>query len=299
MLSKIKINDVHNSPLRYLSKVFHTGDEFNFTKGINIIVGENGSGKSTLIKLIKMYTTTGDNSEFNHWYICNNLFNCETEPYTMYDGVDVYCDYKLRLFNYQTITDMRLNKQEFDSFDNFGATYVGMSSSTGQSNLEALRLLFKKMFTQGTRLNFHKDEIKRYVNRNDKYISYIDYIKRHMIDCDENIFTILLDEVDANLDIKNINEIFTVLSYEKPDTQVIACVHNPLLLYKLSLCKNVNFIELTPNYVQTIVNQVNDIVPNFESGVNWTINLLSSDPGNNHARELIEWRYNSYKNEAH
>lgn len=44
-------------------------------------------------------------------------------------------------------------------------------------------------------------------------------------------------------------QIYNVLSFHKPQTQIIAIVHNPALIYKLSKLDCVNFIEMTEGYL--------------------------------------------------
>ena len=66
-------------------------------------------------------------------------------------------------------------------------------------------------------------------------------------------FTVLMDEPDRNLDINRIKEVYNILSQEKENTQIIAVVHNPVLIYRLSKSKNVNIIEMTEGYVEDVV----------------------------------------------
>lgn len=68
----------------------------------------------------------------------------------------------------------------------------------------------------------------------------------------------LKDEPDRNLDIDNIMQIYNVLSFHKPQTQIIAIVHNPALIYKLSKLDCVNFIETTEGYLKDITNFINE-----------------------------------------
>ena len=65
-------------------------------------------------------------------------------------------------------------------------------------------------------------------------------------------YTVLMDEPDRNLDIDNVMQIYNVLSFHKPQTQIIAIVHNPALIYKLSKLDCVNFIEMTEGYLNKI-----------------------------------------------
>ena len=62
MIEKIIIKDNKKSPLNYISslKAFSNGKEYNFKKGVNIIVGPNGCGKSTLLELASCYLWVHD-----------------------------------------------------------------------------------------------------------------------------------------------------------------------------------------------------------------------------------------------
>lgn len=60
----------------------------------------------------------------------------------------------------------------------------------------------------------------------------------------------IFKEPDRNLDIDNIMDLYKVLSFHKPQTQIIAVIHNPALIYKLSKLDHVNFIEMTKGYLK-------------------------------------------------
>lgn len=70
-------------------------------------------------------------------------------------------------------------------------------------------------------------------------------------------YTILMDEPDRNLDIDNIMDLYNVLSFHKPQTQIIAVIYNPALIYKLSKLDHVNFIEMTKGYLKKVVSFMN------------------------------------------
>jgi hypothetical protein len=47
------------------------------------------------------------------------------------------------------------------------------------------------------------------------------------------------------------------LSFEKPNTQIIASIHNPLLIYKLyKNVPNANWIQLSDNYIDKIMEEM-------------------------------------------
>lgn len=136
-----------------------------------------------------------------------------------------------------------------------------------ESKLYKLWALFlKKMFNdKNLDLRFPFDEFKkRYNNCNESWNKKIkdleEYYKRNTIKIEgEYQFTVLLDEPDRNLDIENINSIYNILSYKKPNVQIIAIIHNPILIYKLSKHKDINFIELKRGYINKIQNIIETI----------------------------------------
>ena len=84
--------------------------------------------------------------------------------------------------------------------------------------------------------------------------------KEAVSDGEADEWTILMDEPDRNLSIDNIKEIQGILSYRKPQTQLIAIVHNPLIIYTLSKKKGINIIEMSEGYVDKVVKTVKDII---------------------------------------
>lgn len=90
--------------------------------------------------------------------------------------------------------------------------------------------------------------------------SLLTYFKNNRVEIIENDFeyTILMDEPDRNLDIKNIMQVYNILSFHKPQTQIIAVVHNPALIYKLSKLDCVHFVEMTKGYLKKVIDFVNN-----------------------------------------
>lgn len=252
MVTKIKINDNSNAPLNYLADVpnFANGSEFAFKPGVNIIVGRNGSGKSTLLKLIKKYMLV-DFQESDAKQT-SELFDMSGK---LLDGVSVYGDYKIKTYSMVHQDELNSGKGNdyiLSSTETFGTAYWHMHSSTGEGMLISLSSLFKEVFVDKKDSSFPKIDNKEYesymLEHTDKGIS-------------NNEVTILLDEPDRNLDIDNIDEIKGILSYHKENVQIIATIHNPLLISILSANSDVNIIEMTEGYVS----QINSIIQTIQS----------------------------------
>ena len=256
MVSSVYINDNTKSPLHYISKLkqFNNGIEYVFKPGVNIIVGENGSGKSTLLNLIKAYLMVGHiecergmfNSNINH--IVSGMDR------KVYTGVDVYADYDKNTFRFSHPGEIDGEEALKKSTEDFVLMFEQKHASTGQAINMALYSLFNYMFSNKAKLKFdYKEQFE------ETYPDYIKYCDEHRFENLPNEYTILMDEPDRNLSINKIEELKGILSYHKEQTQIIAIIHNPLLIYYLAKRTDVNFIEMTNNYVNKVINFVDNM----------------------------------------
>lgn len=256
MVTKVVINNNEDTPIEYLSglRAFKNGKTYEFKPGVNIIVGKNGCGKTTLMNLIKKYLLV-DYSECSagEWN-CNINDICFGlgENKHMYGGADVYADYQRNTFRFCHAGERKENDEIFADMHSTNEFFGQKWASTGQGVLQSLSSLFARMFGDGARLTFD------YLQLGDNYPQYMKYIHDHIIEGDE--WTILMDEPDRNLDIENIGQIRGILNVHKPHTQIIAVVHNPLLICALSKNPEVNFIEMTRGYVNKVKKLVKELV---------------------------------------
>lgn len=255
MITKVVIRDVERSPLHYLSDVsgLPAGKTIEFKPGPNVIVGRNGSGKTTLLKLIERYLLVGT-QECEPRKIRELFDNFRDIPF--FDGIDVYGDYRYNVFRMAHSHEMTEGEDWLKSVENFGATFQQKHASTGEGVNIAFGLLLRKIFSPEVSLKFPIED--RYL-KHEEYAPYIEYVKSHRVDCEKEI-TILVDEPDRNLDIENAESILNILSFHKEQTQMIAVVHNPLLICSLSKCPDVNIIELTDGYVESVRKKVHKLV---------------------------------------
>lgn len=261
MITELNIKDINNSTLNYLPDVelFQHKTNFKFKPGINIIVGKNGCGKSTLLKLIADYTLCKNSihSDFNilgefkavHY---SYLFNDNNE---LKDGVEVKCDYLGKVFRYLNKADLD-NNNVLNSIENLAIKFS--KGSAGENILQSMKIFFKTVFSTKD-WEFPINSIKQSLEKcNDlwknRLNNLLQYYKNNQIDIlpNEYEYTLLIDEPDRNLDIDNIKDIYNILSYPKKHSQLIAVIHNPILINKLSKLDYINFIELTDNYIKHI-----------------------------------------------
>lgn len=266
MLEKVTIRDIQRAPLKYLSyaslSAFENGKEYMFDRGLNVIVGPNGSGKTTLLKLISTYT------------LCESAFMSTIPPilkldrmlyddkgigegYVMKDGVDVIHDYKTKVFNLIHPKDLPQGTISDDM--NMTKLYISTTNiSTGEGVLQSFGYLVDLMNTTKNP-SFPIEDLKMEIRARDgiwrdKLEDLLRYYERNAIGNYSGQYTVLLDEPDRNLDIMNIKSIYDILMYDREDLQLIAVVHNPILIYKLlkQRARRINWVELVPGYVNEV-----------------------------------------------
>lgn len=253
MVEKVIIKDNTSTPLNYLPDLlnFKNGKSYEFKEGVNIIVGENGCGKTTLLKLIERYLMVKysdcNKGQFNS--NINRLFMGFREK-SFLDGADVYADYERNTFRLSHANE-KMQREALNTFEEFGTACQQANSSTGEGVAIALSYLFDLIFGDKASLEYDYSQFK------DNYPQYYEYTQSHKIKGNE--WTILMDEPDRNLDITRIDDILGILSFHKENTQIIATIHNPLLIYSLSYT-DANFIEMTEGYIRKVREKVNHLV---------------------------------------
>jgi len=251
MVYEVKISSAKDAPINYLENIdaLKTGSSYKFKPGVNVIVGKNGCGKSTLIELISQYLLiTNKHSELTYHGL--------DRMYGFHDnfrsGVEVFADYTLQTYKMRGGDDVVNKGDGLEDFARFTSLYTHKHSSTGESLVFHLSEFFKFVFSPNTERSF--PDLKTRLD-DEKYNAYISYVESHKIPYkkgDEPCYTLLMDEPDRNLDFGNIGQIYDILSAEKENTQIIAVIHNPVLIYALSRIEHINFIEMTPGYIDEI-----------------------------------------------
>lgn len=265
MITSVKIKDNTKTPFEYASDIeaFENSREFIFKPGVNVIVGKNGSGKSTLLNIISMYALCEKS-------MCSEIpiealdfppiFDDDDK---VLDGIDISSDYAGKVF--RLLPSAEINRDSvLKNISNLDLYVNNIRRSYGEKVVLSLESLFNLMFGQKDYTFPIQDLVEYKKKSNAFWIKRIDsllkYYKRNRITLAESSFeyTVLMDEPDRNLDIDNIMQIYNVLSFHKPQTQIIAIVHNPALIYKLSKLDCVNFIEMTEGYLKDVVNFISE-----------------------------------------
>ena len=263
MISDILFRDIHNSPINYLSSIdyFNKCGSIHFKSGVNIIVGNNGSGKSTLLKLLRYYCLCDDSIMSGN--VSNKLFDMYKikgdKGILLHDGISVISDYNGAVFNLLDSSILHGNKSNvLSSAVNFGLFYNILNESSGEGLMTSIGTLFNIMFSDKVNLDFpinwEADDSDDSGNTMKRLL--IDYYRKNSFKYNgissEKEYTVLMDEPDKNLDIHNLESIYNILRERKDGVQLIVVINNPLLIYRLSKCSDINFIELTDNYVNEV-----------------------------------------------
>lgn len=272
MITKVQITDNSKLPLKYAKELdaFKNGKEYNFKGGVNVIIGKNGSGKTTLMKMIAMYMLCNDSlcsrlPNFANYGALklNDIFKHNEEE--LLDGIKITADYAGVVYNCLAHNEMK-NEDILDNVTNMNYYLSNNGASTGETTVNSVGQLFKFAF-RNTNIEFPLKEIMDIVKNktcNDFWEERLTNLLKYYRDNRDNFitqqnfeYTFLLDEPDRNLDITNIDSVYEILSHRKGMTQLIAVIHNPILIYKLSRIRGknkVNFIELTDGYLNDIKN---------------------------------------------
>ena len=229
------------------------GKEFHFAKGINIIIGKNGSGKSTLLNLMKEIALCSESYLSQTNYGLYSSLHIEHTFLPSFNLATMRADYTHKCFNLKT-TEIKSTKTELENKEDVSDFFAYHEQSSGEYIKHCTLNLINTMFNGEP----HTFDYENDVVLKDSFPEIIEYYTKNQIIISENIWTMFMDEPDRGLDIENLKDCLTPLFYSRPDTQVIAVVHNPLILYKLSKNKDVNFIELTDRYLKTVVKSVEE-----------------------------------------
>ncbi len=267
MIYSIKFQDVSKAPLEYTDKVFSNGQTFDFNTGNTIIIGENGCGKSTLLDNIyqymlcsESYRTILDNSSMKLFRMTKDCFKNEGCLESFMNGIDIKADYEKPVFRLYTLDNYKNGdtSEKLKSFDDFGFYFNAQQESTGNAVLYGIERMMNEMFNKKV-IPFPLKELKKAVSdtNNDKASRMLDYYMKNKVKAEKGFkapYTVLMDEPDRNLDIPNIKKLYDVLSFVRPDVQMISVIHNPCLINKLMKLNNkdIHFMELTTDYLKKI-----------------------------------------------
>jgi archaellum biogenesis ATPase FlaH len=256
MIHSIDITDPEKTAFRYLKKVryFKSHPHIELPKGITLVIGENGCGKSTLLNLIR-YPFLEQHSRVPYtgqFWLINQFFKKDS-----YEGIDVKANYDIGTFSFDGDTD----KKKQDSVEDFLNTINSSSMSKGEQQ----RYLYHDFITRTyANLNGIEDKsIEKYnspkavfeeISQRDtdpRYLDTFHWYERNQVD--DNIPTILMDEPEKYLSVRNTIALFNGIKESFDDIQekmqyIIVC-HNPVLIQRLS-AMDVNIIEMTRGFLK-------------------------------------------------
>lgn len=215
-----------------------------FSNKTNVLIGKNGSGKSTILNIIRAANMCSHSTTSSF-----NLFDFR-DLEDLLNNFEIKSNFHLPVFNlYRLKEDVeRLTSNNIETRDDMVAFLAATSESNGQNLIGDLNVLLDDMFSKKKMVSMAS--IIEGLEKTKTVKNILDSFIKNQVD--DMLTTVLMDEPDQGLDIENIKEIYGVLTANREDTQLIAAIHNPLLIYKLSKLDFVNIVETTPGYLKSI-----------------------------------------------
>lgn len=247
------------------------GKTFTFTPGLNVIVGANGVGKTSLLKVIREITFAEKQDHSSligvpYWSLGLDGTCALT------DCCEIKADYRHCVFNLRTFADIDMkNPMDHGGIGTMLQLYEGNTQSKGEKGSYAIASLMQTFqIGKGMDINDPKNprsmkcevlsvmekELERTCDDYAKRIrKVLDYYKANQVD--DGKFAILLDEPDAGFDVFRALDLCRMLERMADDSekiviQPVVVLHNAAIIARLMRKPNVNFIELTPDYLNTV-----------------------------------------------
>ena len=262
----------------FTNKLYKTSDKkprtFNFTDRLNIVTGRNGSGKSVLLKLMTMATGNIDknispemvqplyiNKGFftGEYYTIQELINKKLSGTEEYGLPKVDIDWDGAITNYITPAFYEANnlfKRNVDVYEGFvkhykdlynGIESIGKFLSYDSAGENLIRTISRisKLPREYHKVLEEGDANDSWIKSSQIFQEWVDKVRK---DPENEKPTILIDELDVNLDLDNQIAYFMFLKDLSKYWQIIVVSHS-YFAFKL---KDVNYINLNKDYFNKI-----------------------------------------------
>lgn len=279
MIQSISFSKGATNPLGYETSLpALKGKKFEFTPGLNVIVGPNGCGKTSMMNVIRYLTFCNGSfsSDLSRGHSEWQMHRSNIFGNGYWFDVELKSDYKMAVWNLR-------KKGDFEEYE-FCSSSENMSQKLSRkSDGQNIKTAFSMMM--GYMLYGYEDPFKKDVEKGKDSRSFkkrcldpLDamckqtekYDKKAKDDCwhvmrkyyeDNRVegkgITILMDEPDKGMDIDNVKDLleFMVKDHENnrgKGGQMICVLHNIGMIHRLKSVEGVNFIELSEGYVDKV-----------------------------------------------
>lgn len=243
------------------------GKKFCFKHGFNIVCGYNGCGKSTMLGVIRKLTFCDQHFSSSMFGEFAYLKISKLASSGIYDGVILKNDWRYSCFSMLRNSE-EANASMTDSPALFAHAFQRRRQSDGMNTLISYSKAFQMMKDASDGVSDLHDYGKYVTHANISSGESIATTKSPILSkirnyqcanqVDAEGLTIIFDEPDKSVDIVQASNMIQSImrsSVKESKNSVIMCLHNAIVLYHLikSCRKNINFIELTPGFLDNIV----------------------------------------------
>ena len=243
-------------------------EHIEFKPGLNIIVGGNGSGKTTLLKALwteSLYSSIPDKDEYGGGGLAARrelakvfefgpaygkfLKGADVSKIKGKEFFDIRMDFNEPVYLMKEISSFSSDKA-MANFNNFGNFFQNMHSSKGEKLLGSIRNFAQQINDTHEERNRYSIEAlieKLYLPSPSMKSVIRNYINEHQENVAHTQPTILIDEIDAGLDVFGLYAVRKWLLNAASNFQMIVVLHNATLIQ--SFIGSAHFIELTDDYL--------------------------------------------------
>lgn len=268
MIEYIKFTDLNKVSESYIPNVKaikrRLNKEIRFKNGINILLAPNGTGKTTIINTIAKYHfcyNTGTVFIDKETIFDVSIYNLmgddfDDYPYKPKDGIEMSSDGNVCYVSPRSYNGVADLDHTFMTAKDFATSLFDRDRSAGETNKSNFIRIYNKV--KDIDMNeYRKVAVESFFEdkyRNDRYGKCKNTVFKYI--CNPNLEpskpTMLIDELDSNMDIINSINLMKSINYISQKFQIIMATHNPLVLEM----PNVNIIELKRFYKRDCLNEL-------------------------------------------
>jgi ABC-type lipoprotein export system ATPase subunit len=261
MISHIKILNGFATELPNFQK----GKEFNFTDGLNFLLGSNGSGKSSVLKMLKAYCgipngfggrsrisselALGAQQQSHFPYVYRAYSPGQSDCIVGWDGTaSFFNEGDVKTDQWAWFTNKEASSEDGMTSEAEYMDVMMEKPSSGQYRLKKLNKLFNMLQSP--------PDLTKHISNHPAQIGEVNYIRSLP---KTGRVTLLLDEPERALSLPKQLELFKLLEKMSKDFQIIVATHSPFVCLMDLKC---NRYDIEEGYSESCVEIFKDLVNN-------------------------------------